>query len=299
MYKKKKGKKPLLMKSNIVIYDAKTFTKNVSDFTNKIIEGNCTEVMKAIPDNSIDLIFADPPYNLQLQNILIRPNNSIVNGVNDNWDKFGSFEEYDEFIKNWLYECQRILKKTGTIWVIGAYHNIFRVGKVMQDLGFWILNDVVWIKTNPMPNFRGVRFTNAHETLIWATKDKYSKKYTFNYKLMKEMNNGKQMRSDWYFSLCTGDERIKDENGQKVHSTQKPEKLLTRIILATSKEGDIVLDPFAGTGTTGYIAKKFGRNYIMIEKEHKYIEVINKRLKELDDDLFVSRKSENKILVKT
>ncbi|MBI5573939.1 MAG: site-specific DNA-methyltransferase [Elusimicrobia bacterium] len=287
------------MKSNIVIYDAKTFTKNVSDFTNKIIEGNCTEVMKAIPDNSIDLIFADPPYNLQLQNILIRPNNSIVNGVNDNWDKFGSFEEYDEFIKNWLYECQRILKKTGTIWVIGAYHNIFRVGKVMQDLGFWILNDVVWIKTNPMPNFRGVRFTNAHETLIWATKDKYSKKYTFNYKLMKEMNNGKQMRSDWYFSLCTGDERIKDENGQKVHSTQKPEKLLTRIILATSKEGDIVLDPFAGTGTTGYIAKKFGRNYIMIEKEHKYIEVINKRLKELDDDLFVSRKSENKILVKT
>ncbi len=268
----------------------------IKSFVNRVIESDCIDILKAIPDNSVDLIFADPPYNLQLQNILVRPNNTIVNGVDDVWDKFSSFEEYDMFTKNWLSECRRILKKTGTFWVIGAYHNIFRVGKIMQDIGFWILNDIVWIKTNPMPNFRGVRFTNAHETLIWAAKDKYSKKYTFNYKLMKKINNGKQMRSDWYFSLCTGDERIKDEKGQKIHSTQKPEKLLDRIILATTKEYDIILDPFAGTGTTGYVAKKLGRNYIMIEKEKKYIKVIEKRLQELDNDLFVVKKDENRAL---
>lgn len=270
--------------------------ETINNFLNRVIEGDCVTVMKKIPDNSIDLVFADPPYNLQLQNILIRPNNTIVDAVDDEWDKFNSFDEYDKFTKDWLSECRRILKRTGTLWVIGTYHNIFRVGKIMQDLGFWILNDIVWIKTNPMPNFRGVRFTNAHETLIWAAKDKYSKGYTFNYKLMKKMNNGKQMRSDWYFALCTGDERIKDEKGQKVHPTQKPEKLLTRIILATSKEGDIVLDPFAGTGTTGYVAKKFGRNYIMIEKEKKYIDVINKRLKKLDNDLFAGRIAQNGVL---
>ena len=266
-------------------------TNNILKFINKIVQGDCIQIMKGFPDNSIDLIFADPPYNLQLRNILIRPNKTIVDAVDDEWDKFGSFADYDNFTYNWLKECHRILKRTGTIWVIGTYHNIFRIGKILQDIGFWILNDIAWIKTNPMPNFRGVRFTNAHETLIWAAKDENAKKYTFNYKLMKAINKGKQMRSDWYFSLCTGDERIKDAAGKKVHTTQKPERLLHRIILATSKEGDVVLDPFAGTGTTGYVAKKLERNYIMIEKEHKYIEIINHRLRKLQEDLFVGNES--------
>jgi modification methylase len=204
-----------------------------------------------------------------------------VDAVDDDWDKFGSFSEYDKFSEEWLRECRRILKKTGSFWVIGSYHNIFRVGRIMHDLGFWILNDIVWIKSNPMPNFKGVRFTNAHETLIWASKDDKSKKYTFNYELMKQHNDAKQMRSDWYFPICNGNERIRDEFGKKVHNTQKPLALLERIILASSKKGDVVLDPFAGTGTTGYAAKKHGRNFIMIEKENKYIPTIKNRLQKI------------------
>jgi DNA modification methylase len=236
---------------------------------NTIIKGDCTKVLKQIPDNSVDLIFADPPYNLQLQGELWRPNQTKVDAVNDKWDKFESFEEYDNFCEEWLTECRRVLKENGTIWVIGSYHNIFRIGKIMQDLGFWILNDILWIKTNPMPNFRGTRFNNAHETLIWASKSKHSK-YTFNYKTMKAFNDDLQLRSDWYIPLCNGSERIK-VNGEKAHSTQKPEALLYRIIISTSKPGDIVLDPFIGTGTTAAVAKKLGRKYIGIEKEDFYI----------------------------
>lgn len=258
----------------------------LQNYINRIINEDCVKVMKKMPDNSVDLIFADPPYNLQLKNELIRPNMTKVDAVDDEWDKFNSFSDYDKFSKQWLIESRRILKKTGTFWVIGSYHNIFRVGRIMHDLGFWILNDIVWIKSNPMPNFKGVRFTNAHETLIWALKEEKSKKYTFNYELMKQHNQGKQMRSDWYFSICNGNERIKDKYGKKVHTTQKPLALLERIILASSKKGDIILDPFAGTGTTAFAAKKYGRNYIMIEKEQKYISVIKNRLKLLQKNLF-------------
>jgi DNA modification methylase len=258
--------------------------KPINEYINKVIEGDCMEVMKEMPDSSVDLIFADPPYNLQLRNELIRPNMTKVDAVNDEWDKFDGFDEYDKLSEQWLKECRRILKRAGSFWIIGSYHNIFRVGKIMHDLGFWVLNDIVWVKSNPMPNFRGVRFTNAHETLIWASKDDKAKGYTFNYELMKRYNFGKQMRSDWYFPICNGDERIKDRFGKKVHTTQKPLALLERIVLATSKKGDIVLDPFAGTGTTGFAAKKHGRNYIMIEKEKKYIPIIEDRLKALQDN---------------
>jgi len=255
-------------------------------YLNKIIKGDCIEVLKKLPANSVDLIFADPPYNLQLQEELYRPNQTKVDAVNDEWDQFASFEEYDKFTHNWLKECKRVLKKNGTIWVIGSYHNIFRVGKIIQDLGFWILNDVVWIKTNPMPNFRGTRFNNAQETLIWASKDQKSK-FTFHYKSMKAFNDDKQMRSDWYIPICNGGERIK-VNGEKAHSTQKPEALLFRIILSTSNVGDMVLDPFMGSGTTGAVAKKLGRNFIGIEKEIPYIKIANERInkvKPLDDEL--------------
>jgi len=246
-------------------------------YLNKIIKGDCIEVLKEIPEDSIDLIFADPPYNLQLQGELYRPNQTRVDGVDDKWDQFSSFEEYDKFTHDWLKGCRRVLKKDGTIWVIGSYHNIFRVGKIMQDLGFWILNDVVWIKTNPMPNFRGTRFNNAQETLIWAAKSQKSK-YTFHYKSMKSFSDDKQMRSDWYIPICNGKERIK-LNGEKAHSTQKPEALLYRIIVATSNPGDIVLDPFMGSGTTGAVAKKLGRNFVGIEKEDTYIKIANERIK--------------------
>jgi len=248
------------------------------NMVNKIILGDSIEIMKQIPHDSIDLIFADPPYNLQLENELYRPNETKVNGVSEEWDKFKSFEDYDNFTINWLRECRRILKKDGTIWVIGTYHNIFRIGKIMQDLGYWILNDVIWIKTNPMPNFKGTRFNNAHETLIWASKNKDSK-YTFNYKTMKAYNDDLQMRSDWHIPICQGKERIK-VNGQKAHPTQKPEALLYRIIIATSKPSDIVLDPFAGTGTTLVVAKKLGRRFIGIEKEEFYVNICKKRLEE-------------------
>ncbi len=251
---------------------------DLAEFENKVICADSLKKLKEFPDNSIDLIFADPPYNLQLKNELWRPNQTKVDAVDDEWDKFEGFEEYDKFSKEWLIECQRVLKDTGTIWVIGSYHNIFRIGKIMQDIGFWVLNDITWVKSNPMPNFRGVRFTNATETLIWAKKNEMAKGYTFNYNFMKRFNGGKQMRSDWYIPICNGTERLKDENGDKVHSTQKPETLLKYVILSSSKENDLVLDPFAGTGTTGAVAKKYGRRYILIEQSQEYCSVINERL---------------------
>lgn len=243
---------------------------------NQIVQGNCIEILNSLPENSVDLIFADPPYNLQLQNDLYRPNMSKVDAVNHRWDKFSSFADYDEFTNNWLRASRRALKETGTIWVIGSYHNIYRVGAIMQDLGFWILNDVIWLKTNPMPNFRGVRFTNAHETIIWAQKKKGAK-YTFNHQAMKALNDDLQMRSDWVIPLATGKERIKS-NGTKAHPTQKPEGLLYRVILSSSNMGDIILDPFFGSGTTGAVAKKLGRHFIGIERDKKYIKVAQKRI---------------------
>ena len=243
---------------------------------NKIIYGDCIEILKSLPENSVDLIFADPPYNLQLRNDLYRPNMTKVDAVNDGWDKFEGFAEYDSFTREWLSASQSVLKETGTLWVIGTYHNIYRVGSIMQDLGFWILNDIVWTKSNPMPNFRGVRFTNAHETLIWAQK-KQGAKYTFNHKSMKALNDDLQMRSDWNLNLATGKERIR-VNGSKVHSTQKPEALLYRVMMASSNVGDVVLDPFFGSGTTGAVAKKLGRNWIGIERDKKYITVAQKRI---------------------
>ncbi len=253
---------------------------------NQILKGDCVESLNSLPEKSIDLIFADPPYNLQLKNELHRPNMSKVDAVNDHWDQFVSFETYDEFTRSWLGACKRVLKPTGTIWVIGSYHNIFRVGTIMQDLGFWTLNDVVWVKTNPMPNFRGVRFTNAHETMIWASSGKGAK-YTFNYQAMKGLNEEKQMRSDWWLiSLATGSERVKDKNGEKAHSTQKPEALLYRVILSSSNPGDVILDPFFGSGTTGAVAKRLHRNWIGLEREEKYIKVAQKRINEIQLEPF-------------
>ncbi|MDR1144300.1 MAG: site-specific DNA-methyltransferase [Spirochaetaceae bacterium] len=245
---------------------------------NSILPGDCVEELKKLPENSIDLIFADPPYNMQLKNALYRPDNTKVNGVDDTWDRFSSFAEYDEFCTAWLRECRRVLKDSGSIWVIGSYHNIFRVGNIMLNLGFWILNDVTWHKTNPMPNFLGKRFTNATETLLWCAKGESYKKYIFNHKIMKRYNGGKQMTSVWRIGLCTGEERLKGENGGKAHSTQKPEELLKRVILSTTKRGDIVLDPFFGTGTTGAVAKKLKRGYIGIEKEPEYIALAKNRI---------------------
>jgi site-specific DNA-methyltransferase (adenine-specific) len=245
---------------------------------NQILTGDCIEVLNSLPEKSVDLIFADPPYNLQLQGELHRPNMTRVAGVEDDWDRFDSFEAYDAFTRRWLTACRRVLKPTATIWVIGSYHNIFRVGAIMQDLGFWILNDVVWIKTNPMPNFRGVRFTNAHETLIWASTGKGAR-YTFNHHAMKGLNEEKQMRSDWWLlPLTGGPERLRDEQGEKAHSTQKPEALLYRVLLASSNPGDVVLDPFFGSGTTGVVAKRLHRNWIGIEKEARYIEWARRRI---------------------
>ncbi|KAA0261663.1 MAG: site-specific DNA-methyltransferase [Chloroflexi bacterium] len=243
---------------------------------NRILQGDCIEILNSLPEKSVDLVFADPPYNLQLQNDLYRPNLSKVDAVNHRWDKFSSFAEYDEFTCNWLRAVRRILKDTGTLWVIGSYHNIYRVGAIMQDLGFWILNDVIWIKVNPMPNFRGVRFTNAHETLLWAQKEKGAK-YTFNHKTMKALNDDLQMRSEWVIPLATGKERLKT-NGTKAHPTQKPEALLYRIILSSTQPGGVILDPFFGSGTTGAVAKRLGRNFIGIEREKKYIKAAQKRI---------------------
>lgn len=247
---------------------------------NKIICGDSLNELKKLPDASVDMVFADPPYNLQLNNHLIRPDNTSVDAVDDYWDKFESMSAYDDFSFKWLSEVRRILKDDGTIWVIGSYHNIFRVGAILQNLGFWILNDIVWIKNNPMPNFKGTRFTNAHETLIWCSKSRKSK-YTFNYDAMKALNDGLQMRSDWALPICTGNERIKNDKGEKLHSTQKPENLLYRIILSSSKKGDLILDPFFGTGTTGAVAKKLGRNFIGIERDKKYVDGALKRIESI------------------
>jgi modification methylase len=244
---------------------------------NQIMSGDCIEVMNSLPAGSVDLIFADPPYNLQLKGDLHRPDNSLVDAVDDHWDQFSSFAAYDSFTRNWLAAAKRLLKPNGAIWVIGSYHNIFRLGSVLQDQGFWLLNDVVWRKSNPMPNFKGKRLTNAHETLIWASRDE-SSKYTFNYEALKSLNDGIQMRSDWVLPICTGHERLKDENGDKAHPTQKPESLLHRIIVATTNAGDVVLDPFFGTGTTGAVAKMLGRDFIGIEREEAYRKAAHARL---------------------
>ena len=243
-----------------------------------IILGDCLEELKKLPDRSVDLVFADPPYNLQLGGDLLRPDNSKVDAVDDEWDRFASFEAYDAFTRAWLGECRRVLKDDGSLWVIGSYHNIFRVGATVQDLGFWILNDVIWRKSNPMPNFKGTRFSNAHETLIWAAKARGQKRYTFNYDALKLANDDLQMRSDWTLPLCTGEERVKTGSGAKAHPTQKPEALLYRVLLAASRPGDLVLDPFFGVGTTGAAAKRLGRRFIGVEREPDYVALARKRI---------------------
>jgi len=236
----------------------------------QILIGDCIALLDSLPEASVDVVFADPPYNLQLEGALHRPDQSKVDAVDDDWDRFASFEEYDRFTRAWLAAVQRVLKPNGTLWVIGSYHNIFRVGTSLQDLGYWILNDVVWIKSNPMPNFRGKRFANAHETLIWAARERGAKGYTFNYHSLKAFNDDLQMRSDWTLPICSGGERLKGEDGSKVHPTQKPEALLYRVLLASTNPGDVVLDPFFGTGTTGAVAKRLGRHFIGIERDEGY-----------------------------
>lgn len=257
----------------------------------QVLKGDCIEILNRLPERSIDLIFADPPYNLQLSQDLWRPNLTKVDAVDDDWDQFSSFAEYDAFTQNWLSACRHVLKDTGTIMVIGTYHNIYRVGSILQNLDYWILNDIVWIKTNPMPNFRGVRFANAHESLIWAKKMKGAR-YTFNYKDMKALNDDLQMRSDWVIPICTGAERVR-LNGQKAHSTQKPEALLYRVIMSSSNPGDVVLDPFFGSGTTGAVAKKLHRRWIGVERDDEYVRVAQERIDAIqapayDETLFAS-----------
>jgi len=243
---------------------------------NQVHHGDSLELLKLLPDSSADLVFADPPYNLQLHRNLFRPDRSRVSAVDDGWDKFDSFREYDDFTRAWLLECRRVLKDTGSIWVIGSYHNIYRVGAMLQDTGFWILNDIIWVKTNPMPNFMGTRFANAHETMIWASRSRDAK-YTFHYQAMKGFNDDLQMRSDWLIPLCKGPERIREE-GRKAHSTQKPEELLYRIIIATTNPGDLVVDPFAGSGTSAAVAKRLGRNFIAFERELEYVVLARERI---------------------
>lgn len=247
-------------------------------WVDSIIKGDCVSALEALPDKTVDVIFADPPYNLQLGGALHRPDQSLVDACDDEWDQFASFEAYDAFTRAWLLACRRVLKPTGTIWVIGSYHNIFRVGATLQDMNFWILNDIVWRKTNPMPNFKGRRFQNAHETMIWASPDPKAKGYTFNYDAMKAANDDVQMRSDWLFPICSGGERLKGDDGKKVHPTQKPEALLARVIMASTKPGDIVLDPFFGSGTTGAVAKRLGRHFVGIEREQEYIDAASARI---------------------
>jgi len=253
-------------------------SKHQPEWLNSIIKGDCVAAMERLPDNSIDVIFADPPYNLQLESSLHRPDQSRVDAVDNDWDKFSDFAAYDAFTRAWLMAARRVLKPNGTIWVIGSYHNIFRVGATLQDLGYWMLNDVIWRKANPMPNFKGRRFTNAHETMIWASRDQNAKQYTFNYDAMKMANDEIQMRSDWLFPICNGGERLKNEEGSKVHPTQKPEALLHRVLMSSTKPGDIVLDPFFGTGTTGAVAKYLGRNYVGIERQQDYIDAATARI---------------------
>lgn len=269
--------------------------------TDIVHRGDCIEVLRSLPDASVDMVFADPPYNLQLGGDLLRPDNSKVDAVDDDWDQFESFATYDAFCRDWLKECRRVLKPEGSIWVIGSYHNVFRLGTAIQDLGFWVLNDIIWRKSNPMPNFKGTRFTNAHETLIWAARSREGKKYTFNYDALKAFNEDTQMRSDWTFALCTGEERIKDAEGKKAHPTQKPEALLHRVLLAATRPGDVVLDPFFGTGTTGAAARRLGRHYIGIERDEGYAQVAETRIQAVipanPEDLKVmgSKKQEPKV----
>jgi modification methylase len=244
----------------------------------EILVGDCIAALEKLPPESVDVVFADPPYNLQLESALTRPDQSLVDAVNDDWDKFASFADYDAFTRAWLLAVRRVMKKNATLWVIGSYHNIFRVGATLQDLNFWLLNDIVWRKANPMPNFRGRRFTNAHETLIWASKCADAKSYTFHYEALKAGNEDLQMRSDWFIPLCTGEERLKGEDGRKVHPTQKPEALLARVLLSSSNPGDVVLDPFFGTGTTGAVAKKLGRHFIGIERDSTYAKAARERI---------------------
>lgn len=253
---------------------------DIKEVKDTIINADSIEVMNSLPENSVDVIFADPPYNMQLGETLLRPDNSVVNGVSEEWDSFESLSAYDEYTRQWLSAAKRILKEDGSIWVIGSYHNIFRVGYILQNLGFWILNDVVWNKTNPMPNFKGTRFTNAHETMIWAVKNPKAK-YTFNYEAMKALNDDTQMRSIWEIPICTGKERLKNDDGEKLHPTQKPESLLYRVLLASTKVGDLVLDPFFGTGTTGAVAKKMGRHFIGIERDESYVAGAKKRIEQV------------------
>lgn len=255
--------------------------------TDSINIGDCVKIMQRMDEESVDCIFADPPYNLQLQGELHRPNNTKVDAVDNDWDQFESLKSYDEFTREWLSAARDVLKPDGSIWVIGSYHNIFRLGYILQDLGYWILNDIIWRKSNPMPNFRGRRFTNAHETMIWAAKSQKSK-YYFNYDAMKSLNEDLQMRSDWYLPLCTGGERLKDSDGKKAHPTQKPESLLYRVLMSSTRKGDTVLDPFFGTGTTGAVAKQLGRHYIGIEKDKTYAAHAEKRIKELQAPLDAS-----------
>jgi len=245
---------------------------------NQILVGDCVASLNRLPANSVDLVFADPPYNLQLEGQLTRPDNSIVDAVDDDWDKFQNFAAYDTFCRDWLTAVRRVMKDDATIFVIGSYHNIFRVGALMQDLGFWVLNDIIWRKANPMPNFRGRRFTNAHETMIWASKSANAKNYTFNYEALKAGNEDCQVRSDWYFPICTGGERLKDKDGHKTHPTQKPESLLARVLMSASNPGDIVLDPFFGTGTTGAVAKRLARNFIGLERDEVYAKAAEARI---------------------
>ena len=260
---------------------------------NTILLGDSLKIMKTIPSKSVDLIFADPPYNLQLKDTLYRPDQTTVEAVTQDWDKFNTYKEYDNFTEQWLKESKRILKKGGALWVIGSYHNILRVGTSIQNDGFWILNDIIWHKTNPMPNFRGTRFTNAHETLLWCTTSREAK-YTFNYQNLKELNDGKQMRSDWFIPICSGRERLRESNNQRSHPTQKPEALMYRIILSSTNKGDIILDPFLGSGTTAVVAKKLQRNFIGIEQDKEYISLAKKRLKQtkvLNDEVVKMKKS--------
>ena len=253
-------------------------TGNVAGLRDEILEGDCVAQLSRLSAASVDLVFADPPYNLQLSGDLHRPDQSRVDGVDEEWDRFTDLAAYDAFTRAWILACRRVLKPTGTLWVIGSYHNIFRVGAILQDFGFWILNDIVWRKTNPMPNFRGRRFANAHETLIWAAPSAEAKRYTFNYDALKVFNDDLQMRSDWLLPICTGEERLKNSAGAKLHPTQKPEALLYRILLASTKPGDLVVDPFFGTGTTGAVAKKLGRHFIGVERERAYIEAARRRI---------------------
>ena len=256
--------------------------KKIKIRNSKYILGDCIIELEKIESNSIDLAFCDPPYNLQLSKKLYRPDMTFVSGVDESWDKFSSFQEYDEFTVNWLKKIKRVLKANGALWVIGSYHNIYRIGYLMQNLGFWFLNDIIWTKTNPMPNFKGTRFTNAHETIIWASKSKEAK-YTFNYRTMKKLNNDKQMRSDWVFKTCNGKERVKDNTDRKLHSAQKPEQLLERIILATTNPGDMVLDPFFGTGTTGSVCKRLRRKFIGIESNPEYLKHAKDRIMKIKE----------------